>query len=92
MNEKNTVRKHIIFYGRVQGVGFRYTAKYAAESYGVAGWVRNLYDGSVEMEAEGREADIDAMLTLLGQGRYIDIEDISVRDIPPEGERSFRIR
>ncbi len=92
MTEKNIVRKHIVFYGRVQGVGFRYTAKYAAESYDVSGWVKNLYDGSVEMEAEGREADIDAMLTLIGQGRYIDIEDISVKDIPPEGDRYFRIR
>ena len=92
MSERLKVRRHIIFYGQVQGVGFRYTAKYAAESYGVAGWVRNLYDGSVEMEAEGREADIDAMLSMISHGRYIDIEDISVKDIPPEGERYFRIR
>lgn len=40
------VRKRIIFRGRVQGVGFRYTAKYLAQSLGLTGWVRNEYDGT----------------------------------------------
>ena len=43
------VRKHIYFYGRVQGVGFRYYAVQKAGQLGLAGWVRNRYDGSVEM-------------------------------------------
>ena len=43
------VRKHIIFYGRVQDVGFRYFAVYKARLLGLAGWVKNLDDGSVEM-------------------------------------------
>lgn len=41
MNE--ILRKHIIFYGRVQGVGFRYHAKYGADMLGLSGWVRNLF-------------------------------------------------
>ena len=49
------VRKHIYFYGRVQGVGFRYYAVQKAGQLGLAGWVRNRYDGSVEMEVEGAE-------------------------------------
>ena len=40
------VRKHMIFHGRVQGVGFRYTAKYLARSMNLTGWVKNEYDGS----------------------------------------------
>lgn len=47
------VRKHIIFSGRVQGVGFRYTACYLARSLGLTGWVKNLWDGDVEMEVQG---------------------------------------
>lgn len=48
------VRKHIIFYGRVQDVGFRYFSVYKARLLGLAGWVKNLDDGSVEMEVHGR--------------------------------------
>ena len=49
------VRKHIVFYGRVQGVGFRYTAKYLARSLELTGWVKNDWDGTVTMEVQGRE-------------------------------------
>ena len=49
------VRKHIVFQGRVQGVGFRYTAKYMAQSLGLVGWVQNEWDGTVTMEVQGRE-------------------------------------
>lgn len=47
------VRKHITFYGRVQGVGFRYTAKYLAQSMDLTGWVENEWDGTVTMEVQG---------------------------------------
>ena len=46
-------RRHYRFYGRVQGVGFRYRAQYTASHLGLTGWVANLWDGSVEMEAQG---------------------------------------
>lgn len=86
------IRKHIIFYGRVQGVGFRYRAEYAAENYGVTGWVRNLYDGSVEMEAEGTERGIDDMIIAIEKGTYIEIQDMSVKTIPVEGSSYFEVR
>lgn len=43
------IRKHIVFYGRVQGVGFRYYAVNKANQLGLTGWVKNLPDGTVEM-------------------------------------------
>ena len=52
------VRWHIFFFGRVQGVGFRYTCKTVAQRYAVSGWVRNLPDGSVETTVEGEPAAI----------------------------------
>ncbi|MCD8169752.1 MAG: acylphosphatase, partial [Clostridiales bacterium] len=61
----NVVRKHIIFSGRVQGVGFRYTACYLASSLGLTGWVNNLWDGDVEMEVQGDEASISRLVERL---------------------------
>ena len=46
-------RKSIVFHGRVQGVGFRWTASQIAGEYGLTGWVRNEYDGTVTMEVQG---------------------------------------
>ena len=47
------VRKHIVFHGRVQGVGFRYTAKYLAQSLGLTGWVANEWDGTFPWRSKG---------------------------------------
>ena len=47
------IRKHIIFTGQVQGVGFRWRAREAARLYGCTGWCRNEWDGSVTMEIQG---------------------------------------
>ena len=49
-------RKHIIFYGYVQGVGFRWRARHAADLYGCTGWVHNKWNGTVEMENPGEDA------------------------------------
>jgi len=51
--------KHVIFIGRVQGVGFRFTAHRMAKRHRLAGFVRNLPDGTVEMLAQGPARDID---------------------------------
>lgn len=55
-------RQRIIFQGRVQGVGFRMRARTAAQRYPVTGWVRNEPDGTVMLEAQGAESDLDAFL------------------------------
>jgi len=52
------VRYEVIFKGRVQGVGFRYSTQDYAQELGLLGWVRNLSDGGVQMVAEGAEEDV----------------------------------
>jgi len=88
----NIIRKHYIFHGDVQGVGFRYRAYHAAHAHGVRGWVRNLYDGTVEMEAEGREVDIDAVIDAISSGHYINIDEIEEKIIPICNSHSFEYR
>ena len=88
MSEK--VRKHIIFYGRVQGVGFRYYSVYKARQLGLTGWVRNLYDGSVEMEVQGELSGIERMIQEIEMGSFIRIENYQMEDLPvDESEWSF---
>lgn len=86
------IRKHIVFHGRVQGVGFRYTAKYMAQSLGLVGWVKNEWDGTVTMEVQGRETLINKLLVGLNQGRYIEIEWMDTEEIPVEKESGFHVR
>lgn len=87
-------RVHVFYYGRVQGVGFRYTAQYLAMNLGIVGWVKNLANGSVEIVAEGREADIKEFLDqiLKGElGRYIKDAELSWGN--PTGEfKDFDVR
>lgn len=86
------IRKHIIFYGFVQGVGFRWTAMQAANRYSCTGWVTNEYDGSVSMEIQGEEESIDRVILSLEQGRFIHIDNMDVKTIPvDEDERSFGV-
>ena len=56
----NRSRLHIYYSGRVQGVGFRYTVRTVAAGFEVAGTVRNLADGRVELLAEGDRAELEA--------------------------------
>lgn len=86
------VRYKMIFTGRVQGVGFRYKARYVADHYGLTGYVRNEYDGSVLVEVQGTELDIQMFLQNLYQDRYIDIDNLEKREIPViEKENAFYI-
>ena len=86
------VRRHIFFYGRVQGVGFRWHAVRKARLLGLTGWVRNLSDGSVEMEGQGTQTRIGELLGYLYEQRYIRIEDIKSEDMELKEESSFRER
>lgn len=86
------IRKRIRFHGRVQGVGFRYRARYLAQSLGLAGWVKNEWDGTVSMEIQGSEAQIDRLLRGINQGQFIQIDWIDTEEIPTEQESGFRVR
>ena len=89
----NMARRHISFYGWVQGVGFRYHARHAAELYGCTGWVRNEWDGSVTIEIQGTEENIDRVILAIEAGRYVKIEHMDSRTIPVESEeRGFWTR
>ena len=85
------IRKHLVFSGIVQGVGFRWRARRAAEFAGVSGWVRNDWSGTVTMELQGSEAQIVSVIAALERGSYLRIDGIDERRIPPEeNERGFR--
>lgn len=79
---QDKIRKHIIFYGRVQGVGFRYYAVNKANQLGLTGWVRNLPDETVEMEVQGEESLIDELIIFLQNRTYIWIERLDAKSIP----------
>ena len=84
-------RRHIVFYGWVQGVGFRYRARHAAELFGCTGWCRNEWDGSVIMEIQGEPENIDRVILAVERGTYVRIENINSRTIPlVEEEYGFR--
>ena len=86
-------REHICFTGYVLGVGFRYRLSHLAKYYGVTGWVRNEYDGSVSAELQGLVGEIDQIIQQLKQDRYIDITGMDRQNIPPdEQENGFHIR
>lgn len=86
------IRRHITFTGCVQGVGFRYRARYAANLYGCTGWVRNERDGSVTMEIQGEDDGIDRVIRAIRAGRYVEIEKMGYRQVPLEDERGFMLR
>ena len=86
------VCKRVHFSGRVQGVGFRYTACRLAEGLNVAGQVRNLPDGRVELIAEGPPADVDRLIELIQREMGDYIAAVAASDLPAEGRfTDFRI-
>lgn len=78
------IRQEIRFFGNVQGVGFRYTAKYAARSLGLTGWVYNDYDGSVLMEVQGELNTINQLIEKIEQRPFIIIDNMDKKEIPIE--------
>jgi acylphosphatase len=87
-----TVCQRVIYTGRVQGVGFRYTTRHLAQGYAVAGYVRNRPDGSVEMAAEGEPEEVRRFLDAVDAQMAGCIEDRKLHDEPPAGYKGFVIR
>ncbi len=86
---------HMIINGRVQGVGFRFSAKQKAKEFQVVGWVKNKQNGTVEIEAEGKEEQIDAFIEALkhGPSPYAKVTDLDVTLLDEvEGFKTFEIK
>jgi len=78
--------------GRVQGVGYRFFAQRAAESLGLAGYVRNLDDGRVEVYAVGPEKKLSELAGMLYQGpRWSDVRGVDEQQAALEDYSSFHI-
>jgi len=86
------IAKHIIFTGRVQGVGFRFTARRAANRRQLTGFVRNLPNGTVEMLVQGRSEDIDDCIQDLKEYFAGYLKETRIEEIPPDPRYTeFRI-
>ncbi|HEX7741185.1 MAG TPA: acylphosphatase [Sphingobium sp.] len=85
--------RHLMILGRVQGVFYRNWSMDTARSLGLAGWVRNRMDGSVEAWVEGSPKAIEQFITLAYQGPpAANVAHIEARDVEPEGLSSFQKR
>jgi len=78
------IAKHIIFIGRVQGVGFRFTALDIARRYQLNGFVRNLFDGTVEMVAQGKPQDVSDCIRDINESFSGYIRDTGIEEIPTD--------
>ncbi len=94
MAENKPARLHATVEGRVQGVGFRAFVIEKAELLGLTGWVRNRWDESVEVMAEGNRQDLEKLLTSLRRGpRSAFVSNVETQWLPAAGEfSSFRAR
>lgn len=95
-NDKPTTptRAHVFISGRVQGVSFRWFTQRQAQKLGLAGWVKNLWDGRVEAVFEGEEAVVRQAVAWCRHGDPpARVEDVEVQYEPATGEfRGFNVR
>jgi len=94
MDNKELLQLHAIVQGHVQGVGFRYFVLESAQSLGLNGWVRNRWDGSVEVIVEGKRDILEMLVKALYEGpRSSRVSNVQVewRD-ELEGFSTFYVR
>lgn len=83
--------RRFVVKGKVQGVGFRFFMVTCAEALGLAGWVRNTPEGTVEIHAEGSEEQLNELAFDISRGpRYARVSGVEAREVPPEGLSGFR--
>jgi acylphosphatase len=92
-SENTTERLHAIVEGRVQGVGFRYFVRENAAALGLTGWVRNRWDDTVELTAEGRREQLERLLSFIHRGpRVAFVTQVKTDWQPASGEfKDFRV-
>ncbi len=84
--------KTIIVQGRVQGVGFRYSTRAKAQSLNIKGFVKNMADGSVYIEATGDSDSMQAFVSWCQEGPPLSrVTDVIIEEAPPSGADDFRI-
>ena len=87
------VRAHLSVSGRVQGVWYRGSMQDEAARLGVAGWVRNRPDGTVEAEVEGSADAVEALIAWARRGpSAARVTDVTVEWVVATGERGFVVR
>jgi len=87
------MRKRVVVHGRVQGVFFRDSVRREAERAGVAGWVRNCADGTVEAVFEGEPDAVDALVESCRRGPgHASVSSLDVAEESPEGLDGFSVR
>jgi acylphosphatase len=93
MSDASQQARRFVVRGRVQGVGFRWFVEREAHILGIAGWVRNKADGSVEVLAQGTSAQLAGLRSRLREGpraaRVDDVEEVEAKSTA--GLSSFRI-
>ena len=87
-------RVSVIIHGRVQGVGYRASARRRAQELGLTGWVRNRWDGAVEALLEGEANAVDDMIAWCRVGpRAAEVTDVELADLPPaDPQVGFHVR
>jgi acylphosphatase len=87
------VRVHVVAHGRVQGVFFRDSVRHEASARGVAGWARNLRDGTAEAVFEGPPEEVEAMVAFVRAGPGASsVSSVDVESEEPEGLAGFAVR
>lgn len=87
------MRRRVVYHGRVQGVGFRATARRIANAVSVSGWVRNEPDGSVMMEVQGSAGQIEECLQGIADAMGRNIRSCDWLDVPEQQpEPGFEVR
>jgi len=90
--EEKYQRAHIFVKGFVQGVSFRAFVKRCADEIKISGWVKNLFNGNVEIVAEGEEHKIFMLIDKIKQGPIgSEVHNVEIRWEKPQDEKGFKI-
>jgi acylphosphatase len=88
-----TIRRHLIVHGRVQGVFFRDSTRESAENEGVSGWAANRDDGTVEVVLEGAPDAVESVIGFCRTGPMsADVTSVDITEEEPEGPSGFETR
>jgi acylphosphatase len=89
---QRVIRRRVVVHGRVQGVFFRDTTRRLAQQHGVAGWVRNTWDGTVEAVFEGEADAVERLVRFVHEGpRGAQVDRVEVHDEEAEGATGFAV-